>query len=116
MPSTDLPESELEEALRPIAESLGWSWANCYHEKLGPKGDFGRDNLSEWYLPNRLRAAIQRLNPALPPTALDEAYEQLTRDRSALSLVRANQDLYALLRDGVEVTVHLDDGSTEPAR
>lgn len=114
MSTTNLSESELEDALRPIAESLGWSWANCYREKLGPKGDFGRDNLSEWYLPNRLRAALQRLNPTLPPTALDEAYEQLTRDRSALSLVRANQDLYALLRDGVTVTVPLDDGGTEP--
>jgi type I restriction enzyme R subunit len=116
MSSGNLSEEELEEALRDIVVDLGWSWANCYHEKLGDAGDYGRDNHGDWFLPKPLRAALARLNPSLPKSSIDEAYELITRDRSTLSLVRANQDLYEMLLDGVTVNVPLDDGSTEEAR
>lgn len=116
MSKNSLSEAEVENALRPLVESMGWSWADCYHEKLGPDGDYGRDNREVWYLPKVLRAALVRLNPELPPASIDEAFEQLTRDRSALSLERANRDVYEMLRDGVEVKVPLDDGGSETAR
>ena len=38
----------------------------------------------------RLRAALERLNPALPPQALTAAVDGLTRDRPAMSLEAAN--------------------------
>jgi len=116
MSSGKLSEEELEDALRDIVEDLGWSWANCYHEKLGEDGDYGRDNHGEWFLPKPLRAALDRLNPELPKASIDEAFELITRDRSTLSLVRANRDLYEMLRDGVTVKVPLDDGGAEEAR
>jgi hypothetical protein len=34
-------------------------------------------------LVSRLRAALERLNPALPPEAITAAVDELTRDRSA---------------------------------
>jgi type I restriction enzyme R subunit len=111
-----LSEQDLEDALRPLVEEMGWSWANCYHEKLGDHGDYGRDNREVWYLPKALRAALERLNPELPKSSIDEAFEAITRDRSTLSLVRANRDLHEMLRDGVEVKVPLDDGGSETAR
>jgi type I restriction enzyme R subunit len=44
----------------------------------GPKG--------EVVLMSRLRTALERLNPALPPEAITAAVDELTRDRSAMSL------------------------------
>jgi len=40
---------------------------------------------------SRLRAALERLNPALPPEAITAAVDELTRDRSAMSLEAANR-------------------------
>ena len=37
-------------------------------------------------LVSRLRPALERLNPALPPEAITAAVDELTRDRSAMSL------------------------------
>ena len=39
---------------------------------------------------SRLRAALERLNPALPPEAITAVVEELTRDLSAMSLEAAN--------------------------
>jgi len=53
----------------------------------------------------RLKSALQSLNPELPAEALDAALEELTRDRSALSLVEANREIEKLLRSGVKVKI-----------
>jgi type I restriction enzyme, R subunit len=53
----------------------------------------------------RLRPALQRLNPQLPPEAISGAIDELTRDRSAMSLAAANRDVYSLLKEGVPVSV-----------
>ncbi len=45
-------------------------------------------------LVSRLRAALVRLNPALPPEAITAAVDELTRDRSAMSLEAANRKAY----------------------
>ena len=47
---------------------------------------------------SRLRAALERLNPALPPEAITAAVDELTRDRSAMSLEAANREVYLLLK------------------
>ncbi|HNL22939.1 MAG TPA: type I restriction endonuclease subunit R, partial [Rhodocyclaceae bacterium] len=49
--------------------------------------------------------------------ALSQAIDQLTRDRSAMSLVAANREVYGLLKDGIEVTVaDATSGGQEPER
>ena len=110
-----LPESEVEAAALEVLSEQGWTWKNTHEETFGEQGDFGRDK-DEPFLVNRLKAALAKLNPDLPKDALNDAYEQLTRDRSALSLVKANQDLYGLLKEGIEVKVSLDDGGSEIRR
>jgi len=52
-----------------------------------------------------LRTALQRLNPGMAGEAIELAIEELTRDRSALSMVHANREVYRLLKDGVKVSV-----------
>ena len=65
----------------------------------------GRETKSEVVLVPKLRAALERLNPALPADAINSAVDELARDRSAMSLAAANREVWDLLRDGVTVSV-----------
>ncbi|HEX6190234.1 MAG TPA: type I restriction endonuclease subunit R, partial [Pyrinomonadaceae bacterium] len=76
--------------------------ANCYHETFGKHGFLGRETAAEVVLSSRLRPALRKLNPDLPPEAIESAIEQLTRDRSAMSAVQANREIYMLLKNGVK--------------
>ena len=51
-------------------------------------GLLGRETKGEVVLVPRLRAALAKLNPTLPPEAIAAAIEELTRDRSAMLLPR----------------------------
>ena len=53
-------------------------------------------------LRQRLLASLRKLNPDLPAEALQQASDALTRDRSALSAVEANREVYRLLKDGIK--------------
>ncbi|MDZ7697644.1 MAG: type I restriction endonuclease [Deltaproteobacteria bacterium] len=53
----------------------------------------------------RLRPALEKLNPNLPPQAIDFAIEELSRDRSRLSLEAANREVYDLIKNGVRVEI-----------
>jgi type I restriction enzyme, R subunit len=99
-----------------LLADLGWSTVNAMHERLGSEGTLGRDNQGEVILVGRLRPALERLNPSLPPLAIEQAIAELTKDRSAMDPVRANRELYDLVKDGVEVAVRTADGGTEPER
>jgi type I restriction enzyme R subunit len=53
---------------------------------------------------SRLRPALRKLNPNLPPEALNSAINELLRDRSLKSAAQANREIYLLLKDGIKVT------------
>jgi type I restriction enzyme R subunit len=57
--------------------------------------------------PQSLRSALRRLNPALPDTALEDAFRQVERIH-APELLAGNQAFHALLTEGVKVTVRRD--------
>lgn len=116
-PAGQYTEDQLVEqpAIR-LFEDLGWDHVNAYYEKLGPDGTLGRDNKSEVFLVRRLRAAIERLNPGMPPEAVDLAVAEITRPRTVMHYARANQQVHALMRDRVEVSVRQPDGTTLPER
>ncbi|MYG58567.1 MAG: type I restriction endonuclease subunit R [Acidimicrobiia bacterium] len=99
-------------ALRLLSE-LGWEVVDGFDENLGPTGTLGRDSQSEPVLGHRLGDALRVLNPGLPQSALDEATEQLVEDRSAMDRVRANREVYALLREGAKVEVAGDGGERQ---
>ena len=106
-----LTEDELVEqpALRLLSQ-LGWEVASAFDEGLGPAGTLGRDSQSEPVLGHRLSNALRALNPGLPETALEEAADQLVEDRSAMDRVRANSEVYDLLRVGARVEMTGSDG------
>jgi len=94
---------------------LGWQVA-LPHPHPGPLpageglivdefGLLGRETKGEVVLVPRLRAALQKLNPTLPPEAITAAMDELVRDRSAMGLPAANREVYRLLKDGIAVSV-----------
>ena len=91
-------------ALRLLAQ-LGWEVVSGFDEDLGPAGTLGRDSQSESVLGHRLRVALRSLNHGLPESALADAAEQLVEDRSAMDRVRANREVYDLLREGAKVEI-----------
>jgi type I restriction enzyme R subunit len=84
---------------------LGWQTVSVMEEVFGPSGTLGRETPGEVVLIPRLRAALEKLNPQLPPEAITNAVDELTRNRSTMSLVAANREVYALLKEGVKVSV-----------
>jgi type I restriction enzyme R subunit len=101
-------------AIRLFAE-MNWRTASAYQEHLGSEGTLGRDNQGEVVLLRELRPALHRLNPTLPPEAIQQAITELTKDRSAMDAVRANREVYGLIREGVKVRVRdSKDGSESP--
>ncbi len=98
-----------------LFRELGWETANLFGEWTGTKSSEGRVTDRDVVLIPRLRAALARLNPTLPKDALaqaiDQAVEELTRDRSKLVRANANQEVYRLLKDGVKVKVADKHGS-----
>ena len=115
-------EEALENATLALFAKLDWETVNAYYEVYGETpgagtGPYlGRATRNEVILRPRLETALTRLNPDLPPEALHQAIEQLTRDRSAMTLVHANREIYALLKDGIPVTYRDADGEEQVER
>ncbi|MEO8224319.1 MAG: type I restriction endonuclease, partial [Gammaproteobacteria bacterium] len=88
---------------------LGWATVSAMDETFGPAGTLARETKGDVVLVARLRAALERLNPALPAeavaAAVTAAVDELTRDRSAMSLEAANREVYRLLKDGIRVSL-----------
>jgi len=104
--SGDYSESALVE--QPAIElfgELGWETADCFHEFDSGRSALGRETPGEVVLIPRLRAALEKLNPGLPAEAVGLAIEELTRDRSVMSMAAANREVYQLLKDGVKVNI-----------
>ena len=84
---------------------LGWTTVSASEETFGAAGTLGRETKGEVVLVVRLRAALTRLNPTLPPEAIAAAVDELSRDRSTMLLEQANREVYRLLKDGIKVSV-----------
>ena len=92
-------------AIQLMEHELGWDSMNAYDEWAGGASSLGREAKREVVLTSRLKPALQSLNPDVPEQAIEGAMEELTRDRSALSLVEGNREIDKLLRGGVKVTI-----------
>jgi type I restriction enzyme R subunit len=109
-------ESVVEDAALAWLEALGYSV--LHGPDISPGGDSLTPALSRWeresysdvVLEVRLRQALVRLNPDLPPEALEDAYRKLTRS-DAPSLVERNRAVHRMLVDGVTVEYRRKEGS-----
>ncbi len=89
---------------------LGWKTVNAMDEDFGPESLLGRDSRRGVILERELLEALRSLNPDLPEQALRQALEVLTLERFDTTLIRANRELYELLKGGVPVTFEGVDG------
>lgn len=95
-------------------ERLYWETADCFDEFDDGPSFLGRETKGEVVLLSRLRPALEKLNPDVAPEAIELAIEELTRDRSAMSMVAANREIFDLIKGGVKVTyLSPDDESKE---
>lgn len=97
-----------------LQNELGWEVAFAYNtEQLGENGTFGRKSYKEILLTRYFREALLRLNPWITAAQLDEAQRTMERRLSTASLLQINEEKYALIRDGIPVTVKKPSGRTE---
>ncbi len=95
-----------------LEKVLGWDSIYAWNqETFGPAGTLGRANEREVVLVRDLRAALIRLNPEMPETAVNEAIAKLTHHDFSRSLTQHNQGFYKLIRDGVPVSYRDVQGS-----
>jgi len=105
MPHAYNEDQLVEQPAIGLFAELGWQTVVAMEETFGAGGTLGREASGEVVLVSRLHAALTRLNPALPPEAIAAAVDELTRDRSAMSLEAANREVYLLLKEGIKVSV-----------
>ncbi len=86
-----------------LFEKMGWDTINAFEEVMGKDGTLGRDTQDDIVLEKYLYPALKKLNKDLPETAIVGAISILKKDLSSLSIVKANQAVYSLLKDGVIV-------------
>jgi type I restriction enzyme, R subunit len=98
----------LRHALAVFAD-LGYTVLDGAQEEGGVCSETGRAGLHEVVLLPRLRAALRRLNPHVAESMIERAIARLSegegRGRGPGELVKANQEVYKLLRDGIKIDV-----------
>ncbi len=102
-------ESTIEEAALSWYDELGYGIAHGPNIAPG-EAAAERASFSDVVLVERLRNAIDRLNPDIPEEAREEAFRKVLRPDSP-SLVSLNRSFHWMLRDGVEVEYRRKDGS-----
>jgi type I restriction enzyme R subunit len=109
-------ESVVEDAALVWLETLGYSVLHgpeiAAGETVAERSD---PSYRDVVLEARLGQALSRLNPDLPPEALEDAFRKLTRV-DALSLLERNRALQRMLVDGVNVEYRRDGGSIAGAQ
>jgi len=104
-----LYESEIEQISLELLRD-----ENGYVILYGPdllEGTSPERGYSEVVLKNRLRAAIDRINPCIPEEAREEAYKKALRTQ-ALTVIDNNEAFHHLLTEGVDVKFSVGDGKS----
>lgn len=106
-------DAAVEQPAIQLFAEMGWDTVNLYHEWAGGTSIEERDSEKQVVLEARLRAALERLNPGIPASAIAQAVEDIARDRSRMVPANANHELWRVLRDGVKVKVASKSGGQE---
>ncbi|MBF8275617.1 MAG: box helicase [Candidatus Brocadiaceae bacterium] len=105
-----LYESEIEQIALDILHSK-----NGYTVLFGPDISEGEQKEREYtdvVLQNRLRNAIDRINPSIPADAREEAFKKAMRTVS-VSLLDNNEVFHRMLTEGVDVKFGIGEGKTK---
>ncbi|WP_029165530.1 type I restriction endonuclease subunit R [Aminiphilus circumscriptus] len=109
MSENPFTESVVEQAALGWLERLGYQVFSGL--EIAP-GELAaeRENYGQVILEQRVRQALQRLNPAVPFDAVEEAFRKLSRPDSP-SLVASNHVIHKYMVEGVPVEYQRADGS-----
>lgn len=103
-----------------INESVLENYCMEYFRSIGYQTAFGPDMLPgednplrtderQPFLPGNIRSALHRLNPTLPESVLEDAYERLTSLQEP-SLIARNETLHHYLTNGISIPHRTPDG------
>lgn len=101
-------EDNLEYNMIDELKELGYSY--LHGSVIAPDGEQPeRDTYDQVILFDKLRAAIDKLNPTLPQEAKDQAFKQVINLPNP-TLIDNNEAFHRMLTEGIEVEVLGDDG------
>lgn len=104
-----LTEANIEQALVELFQSLGYN--HLADGITSPDGTAPeRESYSDVILTQRLRSALDRLNPGIPPEARDDAFKKLIATEKP-SLIEENRRLHKALTEGIDVEFYAEDGT-----
>lgn len=106
---TGIIESTVENAALSWFAELGYSLV--HGPDIAPGELFSeRESYADAVLLKRLREALARINPEVPPDAIEEAVRRVVHSET-VSLVENNRRFHQMLVEGVPVEYRRDDGS-----
>jgi len=100
---TKIFESTIEEFVIELLQNQGWQYLPPEEQELE------RSGLSEVVLKNRLKRAIETINPTLSEEAREQAMRQVLNLPSQ-NLIDNNEAFHRLLTEGIEIEVMTDEG------
>ncbi|MCB2155754.1 type I restriction endonuclease subunit R [bacterium] len=101
-----ISENFTEESLLSLLEAIGFEKA--HGPDLSPEGtEPERDSFSTVTLFQRLSLALERINPSMPPEAIEDAARKVVRTETP-SLIENNRRFHRMLTHGVPVEYHED--------
>ncbi|MEG5138662.1 MULTISPECIES: type I restriction endonuclease subunit R [unclassified Microcoleus] len=104
-----LTEADIENIIIEQFQSLGYGYlADVIVSPDGSQPE--RESYSDAILTQRLRAALDRLNPTIPPDARDDAFKKIIATEKP-SLIEENRRLHRALIEGIDVEFYAEDGT-----
>ena len=111
---TRIFESTIEEFVIELLQNQGWKYLSPEEQELErspsiPNNNTDKPDLAQVVLKNRLKHAIDELNPNIPEEAKDQALRQVLNLPSQ-NLIDNNEAFHRMLTEGIEVEVMGADG------
>jgi len=113
-----ISEGQIEKAIiNLLTTKFSWRHMDCFTAEPENLNDgSNRANKSEVVLLDILKERVQKLNPRLPESVIEEGISKLTARRYAMSPVLANREAYDFIRDGVPLEYENSKGKKQQTR
>ncbi|EKD28229.1 MAG: hypothetical protein ACD_79C00376G0001, partial [uncultured bacterium] len=110
-----ISEDQIEKAaIVLLKDKYGYRTINCFTQDVENLNDrSNRSSKQEVVFLDVLKKYAIKLNTSIPESVIEQAIEQLTSRRYAMSPILANKEVYGLLRNGIPVQYENAEGRTE---
>lgn len=105
-----ISEADVEENVLSILQDLGYEVIRGDNEDYLPGGRFAlRPDYKTVVLVDRLKAALERINPKVSSETVEQAMKQVLRSENQ-KLIADNESFHKMLVDGIDVPVQTQEG------